>query len=52
MDMINKILKLNFKNFASGAGDANYFEPLLAHFNKLMLAYQAEEEGESGSPHV
>jgi hypothetical protein len=33
-----------------GAGDANYFEPLLdeilIHFNKIMEAYQTEEEEE------
>ena len=38
------------KPFSYGAGDANYFEPqlesLLAYFNKLMVAYQSQEEEE------
>jgi len=30
-----------------GGGDAFYFEPLLVHFHKLMIAYQIDEEGDS-----
>lgn len=40
--------RLKNSNFASGASDANYFEPLLdciiIEFNKLMKVYQALEE--------
>jgi hypothetical protein len=36
-----------YPDFASGAGDANYFEPfffeILAHFDKLMELYQSAE---------
>ena len=37
---------LCFDNRAIPFGDpaANYFEPLLAHFNKLMLVYQVKKQ--------
>jgi hypothetical protein len=41
---INKqIVLANATLFVCGGGES-YFEPYLAHFNKLMEAYQASEE--------